>query len=596
MQDYAAPARYTLPPGATVTDDVFDYAIKWPDHVAFNRRVNGEWAPVTSREFAEQVERLAAGLIAAGIRTGDRIGLMANTSYEWMLTDLAILAAGAVTVTIYATSSADQVAWYLGDSGAVAVFVESQAHRDTVGQVADDLPALRDVWWLDGLAELADGGAEVTAEQVQQRRHSVNAESLATIVYTSGTTGRPKGCALTHGNMVAQVANTALGDGVLEKLFNEHKSTLLFLPLAHIYARITQMAAIHDRALLAHTSDLAHLTDELASFSPTAIVAVPRIFEKVYNTARHQAELLGALSFFEAAELAAIRYSEALENGEPDPETTAERDKYDELIYGKLRAALGGRLEYAISGAAPLGARLGHFFRGAGVNVLEGYGLSETAAGCTLNLPDLQKVGTVGRPIPACTVRIDPDGEVLMKGPHVFSGYWNNTEATAEVIDADGWFHTGDIGQLDDGYLRITGRKKDLIVTASGKNVAPAALEDQMRANWLVSECVVIGDRRPYVAALITLDIESLTVWKKEHGKPEQSGPAELSEDPELIKALQEAVDTTNATVSRAEAIRRFRVLAEEFSELGGELTATLKVRRDVVLNRWRHVIDALYS
>jgi long-chain acyl-CoA synthetase len=594
---YASAARYVVPADANVADDVFENARTRPEHVAFSRKLGTAWLPVTSRQFAIEVTELAAGLIAAGIESGDRVALMSKTSYQWALCDYAIWTAGAVTVPIYETSSAEQVEWYLSDSGAKAVFVATAEHRSVVASVLSRLHHELAIWQLDAgvLDELSDSGPGV-AEQVERRRRAVGAASLATIVYTSGTTGRPKGCAMTHENLLAESGNVLLADGVQESLFNATKSTLLFLPLAHILARIIQISAVRSGVRLGHVGDVKNLVAELREFAPTVVLSVPRVFEKLYNTASHQAAEDGHERIFRAAEETAIVYSRALESGSPGFTLRLRRTVFDRLVYRKLRAAMGGRVEFAVSGGAPLGARLGHFFRGAGVNVLEGYGLTETCAGGTLNLPGAQRVGSVGRPVPGCAIRVELDGEILIEAPFVFQGYWHDDAATAEVL-ADGWFRTGDLGALDgEGFVSITGRKKDLIVTSGGKNVAPTVLEDRLRAHWLVSQCLVIGDARPYIAALVTIDPESFELWKGDHDRSPDCSIGDLRDDTELRAAVQEAVDETNRAVSHAEAIKRFRILATDFTETAGELTPTMKVRRSVVIEQFADEVDSLYA
>ncbi|HEX6473124.1 MAG TPA: long-chain fatty acid--CoA ligase [Streptosporangiaceae bacterium] len=593
-REWTVPPRYIVPATANATDDIVEHAARGPERVAFSRRVGGEWRPVTARQFADQVARLAAGLIALGIRQGDRVGLMSGTRYEWMLCDFAIWTAGAVSVPIYETSSVEQVRWILRDSGAVAVFAENEGCATAVESARG--PAVRHVWRIDGTAidDLVLAGASVAPAEVERRRRAVTADSVATIAYTSGTTGRQKGCVLTHGNLVAETRNVALADEISERVLTEGASILLFLPLAHIFARIIQLCAVHKSVVIGHTSDLINLPATLAEFRPTVVLAVPRVFEKLYNAARGRAADQGHERLFQRAEAAAVAYSRVLDTGGPGLALRVRRRAFDLLVYRKLRAAMGGRVEWAVSGGAPLGERLGHFLRGAGIDILEGWGLTETTAGSTLNLPSAQRVGTVGRPLPGCTVRTADDGEVLVRGPHIFRGYWRDEAATREAL-ADGWFRTGDVGMLtDDGFLRITGRKKDMIVTAAGKNVSPAVLEDRLRAHWLVGECVVVGDNRPYVGALITLDADVFDRWKKERRKPQDASIAELRDDADLRSAVQEAVDDANAAVSKAEAIKRFRVLPGEFA-VGVDLTPTQKVRRQHVLMKFAADVAALY-
>jgi long-chain acyl-CoA synthetase len=600
MHEFSVPAAYVVKPDDNVTDDVFTNAENWPETVGLKRRVASTWTPVTWREFAEQVCDIAAGFIAAGIQAGDRVGLMSRTRYEWTLVDYAILAAGAVTVPIYPTSSLEQVEWILGDSGAVAVVVETDDHAEKVAVARASLPTLTQVWEIEGgrfgdLSDLRARGAQVTPEQVKKRRRTRGADDLAEIVYTSGTTGRPKGCMLSHGNIVANARNCMENDG-FRKVFNENNSTLLFLPLSHSYAQVIQYGAVYSRTVLGLV-DMADAVAALAAYKPTTVLSVPRLWEKAYNSARRKAASEGHSTIFARAEATAIAYSQALDIGGPNLVLRLKRALFDRLVYGKLRAALGGEVRYSWSAAAPLGTRLGHFFRGCGINILEGYGLTETSPATNSNTPEAQKIGTVGRPIPGCTIRIAPDGEVLVKGHMVFQGYWNNETATKETIDEDGWLHTGDIGVIDDdGFLAITGHKKDLIITSAGKNVAPAVLEDRLRAHWLVSQCLVVGDARPYIAALVAVDPETLSQWKVDNGKPETATMADLRDDPALRAEIQTAVDDANKAVSQAEAIKKFAILDEDFSEADDDLTPTLKVRRNIVMEKYATQIAALYD
>ena len=491
MQEFSVPVAYVVKPDDNITDDVFAHEENWPDAVGLKRRVNGTWTPVTWREFAGQVRDIAAGFIAVGIQPGDRVGLMSRTRFEWTLLDYAILTAGGVTVPIYPTSSLEQVEWILGDSGAVAVVVETDDHAEKIAAARAGLPALAHVWQIDGsrfggLPDIKARGAQVTPEQVEERRRTRGAGDLAEIVYTSGTTGRPKGCMLSHGNIVANARNCMQNDG-FKRVFNEHHSTLLFLPLSHSYAQLIQYGAIYSRTVLGLV-DMADAVAELPAYRPTAVLSVPRLWEKAYNSAKHKAAAEGHGKIFARAEATAIAYSQALDAGGPGLVLRLKHALFDRLVYAKLRAALGGNVQYSWSAAAPLGTRLGHFFRGCGITVLEGYGLTETSPATNSNTPDAQKIGTVGQPIPGCTIRIAPDGEVLVKGHMVFQGYWNNEAATKEMIDEDGWLHTGDIGALDDeGFLAITGRKKDLIITVGreerrarrARGPAPRPLADQ---------------------------------------------------------------------------------------------------------------------
>jgi long-chain acyl-CoA synthetase len=580
---------------SALPDAVFDNAAANPDDVVFTRKVDGRWAPVTAKEFATEVSALAAGLVAAGVGPGDRVGLMSKTRYEWTLVDYAIWSAGAVTVPIYETSSAEQVQWNLGDSGAVAVVVESPAHQATLEEVRDQLPDLRSSWQIDagGLEELAASGRDVPDADLEARRKALTPDDLATIIYTSGTTGRPKGCELTHRNLLGTGRSANV---VLPELFNPEGSTLLFLPLAHVFARLIQVACVESRARMGHTADIKALLADFATFQPTFILSVPRVFEKVYNTAKQKAHGDGKGKIFDRAEAVAISYSEALDKGGAGVLLKLQHGLFDKLVYSKLRAAMGGKVAWAVSGGAPLGARLGHFYRGIGITILEGYGLTETSASGTLNTPAQIRIGTVGRPAPGVTIRIAEDGEILMQGLHVYGGYWHNEKATGETI-VDGWFHTGDIGELDkDGFLKITGRKKELIVTAGGKNVAPAVLEDRLRSHPIVSQCMVVGDQKPYIACLVTLDPEGLPGWLKGRGKDESMTPAQAAKDPDVVAEVQTAVDQANKAVSKAEAIRKFEILAEDWTEEGGQLTPSMKLKRSVVIKQYADEVEKLYA
>jgi long-chain acyl-CoA synthetase len=578
-------------------DFVFANARSGPQHVALRRRVDGAWADVTAQAFADEVTAVAKGLIAAGINAGDRVAVMSKTRYEWTLADLALFTAGAIVVPIYETSSAEQVEWILTDSGARAAFVESEGHAKIVESVRANASELATVWQFDagGIDSLVTAGAEVTDDEVTKRRESVTLDDVASIIYTSGTTGRPKGCQLNHRSFVSEI--TELLDG-LQDLFNKNTSTLLFLPIAHVFGRAIEVGALAAGCTLGHTADVKNLMADLSDFKPTFVLAVPRVFEKVYNTAKQKAHAEGHGKIFDRAEAVAIAYSEATSGrGRPALGLRLQHALFDRLVYSKLRAALGGNCVAAVSGGAPLGSRLGHFFRGVGVTIYEGYGLTETTAGITVNRPDALKVGTVGRPVGGVTVHIAEDGELLFKSPLVFAGYWRNPDATSEAIDPDGWFHTGDIGEIDDdGFVRITGRKKELIVTAGGKNVAPAVLEDRVRANWLISQCLVVGDQQPFIAALITIDVEAFPTWLEQHGKPADTQIADVVDDPMLQADVQAAIDEANKAVSKAESIRKFTILANDWTEAGGQLTPSLKLKRNVVHSENAEQIAALYS
>ncbi|MFD5781651.1 AMP-dependent synthetase/ligase [Streptomyces sp. NPDC126933] len=597
MREFSLPALYEVPSDGNLTDLIRRNAAQHPDVAVLARKVAGAWADVTATQFLAEVRAAAKGLIAAGIQPGDRVALMSRTRFEWVQLDFAIWSAGAVTVPVYETSSAEQVQWILGDSGAVAVIVESEEHAASVESVRPGLPGLRDIWQIDkgGVEQLTSAGAEITDAVVDERAATARADDPATIVYTSGTTGRPKGCVLTHRSFFAECGNAVER---LKPLFRTGEcSVLLFLPAAHVFGRLVEVAAVMAPIKLGCVPDIKNLTEELASFRPTLILGVPRVFEKVYNSARAKAQADGKGRIFDKAAHTAIAYSRALSTPQgPSLGLRIRHKVFDKLVYGKLRAVLGGRGEYAISGGAPLGERLGHFYRGIGFTVLEGYGLTESCAATAFNPWDRQKIGTVGQPLPGSVVRIADDGEVLLHGEHLFTGYWNNESATAEAL-ADGWFHTGDIGTLDeDGYLAITGRKKEILVTAGGKNVAPAVIEDRIRAHALVAECMVVGDGRPFVGALITLDEEFLGRWARDHGKPSGSTAATLRLDLELLAEVQRAVDEGNAAVSKAESVRKFRVLTAQFTEDAGHITPSLKLKRNVVAKDFADEIEAIYQ
>jgi len=566
-----------------------------PHDVAFSRPLSGTWVDVTNAEFVADVHALAKGLMAAGVGLGERVAIMSKTRYEWTLTDFAVWTAGAVPVPIYETSSAQQVSWIVSDAGCAAVVLETSTHAATLAKVRGDIPALRDVWQIDagGLDALKAAGGKITDEELETRRSQINRADLATIIYTSGTTGRPKGCQLTHDNFMALAENTVERMKVV--VAAEDASTLLFLPLAHVFARFVQVVCVQAGARMGHTADIKNLLADFGTFSPTFILSVPRVFEKIYNSSEQKATAEGKGKIFATAATTAIAWSTAHEDGKPGALLKAKHALFDKLVYSKLRAAMGGRVDYAISGGAPLGTRLGHFYRGIGLTVLEGYGLTETTAPATINTPDLIKIGTVGPPLPGVSIQIADDGEILIKGNNVFSAYRNNGTATNVAI-VDSWFHSGDIGELDhDGFLKITGRKKELLVTASGKNVAPAVLEDRLRAHPLVSQCIVVGDQKPFIGALITLDAEMLPAWAKNNGL--QGLSMDEARTNEVIHAeIQRAVDDANQAVSKAESIRRFTVLPGDFTEDNGYLTPSLKLKRNVVMKDYASEVEALYS
>ncbi|QYN32867.1 AMP-dependent synthetase/ligase [Pseudonocardia sp. DSM 110487] len=601
MREYSVPATFRVGDEENLLDVVYANADEHGSVVVYRRQdTPGEWSDVTGAQFADEVVAVARGLIAAGVRPGDRVALLSRTRYEWTLIDYAILATGAATVPIYETSSADQIRWILSDSDAVAAIVESGKHTRLVESVRAECPGVRNVWQIepsDGGPGAVDAlvalGADTPADEVRARSAGVSADDLATLIYTSGTTGRPKGCELTHRNLVSEVKGAV---SMLPELLSDRGSVLLFLPLAHVFGKVIQCGALYTRTVVGHTPDVRQLLPDLASFQPTFLLSAPRVFEKVFNSARQRAHDSGKGRIFDMAADTAIAWSRAKDTGGPGLALRLQHALFDRLVYGKLRAVVGGKVVAAVSGAAPLGERLGHFFRGIGLPVLEGYGLTETTAGVTLNALGAQRIGTVGRPLPAQSVRIADDGEVLLKGPIIFRRYWKNEAATAEALE-DGWFHTGDIGELDDaGFLRITGRKKELIVTAGGKNVAPAVLEDRLRAHPLISQCMVVGDGQPFIGALVTIDAEALPGWLERAGKPVGTPITDLVDDPDLRGEIAHAVEDANKAVSRAEQIREFRILPVDFTEAGGEMTPTMKVKRAVVAKTFATDIASIYS
>jgi long-chain acyl-CoA synthetase len=583
------------PTSGSLSDPVWANASSHPDTAVFSRRVQGGWLDVSAAEFARQVTAVAKGLIAAGVQHGDRVALLSATRYEWTLIDYAIWSVGAATVPIYETSSTSQIQWILTDSEAVAAVVESAAHSAVVEAARSAAPALQEVWQIESGAvdELTVLGQEVTDAELDKRRTAVNPQDLATLIYTSGTTGRPKGCKITHASFMEELSTAVK---VLDDLFDARgASTLLFLPLAHVFARIIQVGAVMMRVKLGHTADVKNLVADLGEFKPTFILSVPRVFEKVFNSASQRAHSEGKGKIFDAAAETAIAYSQAQDKGGPGFILKVKHAMYDKLLYAKLRAVLGGHAQYAVSGGAPLGERLAHFFRGIGVPVLEGYGLTETTAALAVNLPDDIRIGTVGKPLPGVSVGVADDGELLFKGGQVMAGYWKNDEATAAAIDADGWFHTGDLGEFDaDGFIKITGRKKEILVTAGGKNVAPAVLEDRIRTHALISQCMVVGDGKPFIAALITIDPETIGAWAEKHGK---SGDiASLVDDKDLIAEVQTAVDDANSAVSKAEGIKKFAILPTDWTQQNGELSLKLSLRRHVVMKNYAEDVETLYK
>ena len=594
MNEVTNPAIVPAATAGNLTNLIAERAWFEPERITMSRPLGDGWQPLTARQVEEEIRATAKGLVAAGIAIGDRVAIMARTRYEWTILDFAIWYAGGCVVPIYETSSAEQVDWILNDSGSVALIVETPTHKELVDSV---LPShTKHVWVMteDVLATLRKAGSQISDEEIEKRRNALVPDTLATLIYTSGTTGRPKGVQLTHGNFLAECGNVV--EGASDLFLKPGGSTLLFLPVAHVFGRMVEIGAIHAGLHLAHCSDpVGRLQPDLASFKPSFVLAVPRIFEKIYNGAEAKADAAGKGKIFRKAAEVAIAYSEAKDKRGFNPLLTLKHGLFDKLVYSKIRAAMGGEVEAAISGGAPLGARLGHFYRGAGITILEGYGLTETTAGATLNLTKNIRVGSVGRPIPGTTIKIADDGEVLIKGDIVMRGYWQNDGANQEVFDGK-WFKSGDLGRLDDeGFLYITGRKKEIIVTAGGKNVAPAVLEDRLRAHPLVSQCMVVGDNQPFIASLITIDQDMLKGWIAANSKTGATIDT-LINDPDLIAVIQTAVDEANKAVSKAESIRKFTILAKDFTIAGGELTAKLSLKRHVIAEKYASEITALFT
>ncbi|NNN35659.1 long-chain fatty acid--CoA ligase [Streptomyces sp. S3(2020)] len=594
------------PPAGSTADLPFTNAAEAPDAVVLRRRQGDTWHPVTAAAFADEVTAVAKGLIAAGLEPGGRVAVMSRTRYEWTVLDFAIWAAGGQTVPIYATSSAEQVEWIVRDSGTRFVVTETAENAETVTTGTSGHQEQPRIWQLDasGTAELKTLGAAIPDEEVTKRRTSLTPDTVATICYTSGTTGQPKGCVLTHANLHAEAANTVeLLHPIFKEVTRQVASTLLFLPLAHILGRTLQIACLMARIEIGHCPSIKpdELRPALKEFRPTFLVGVPYLFEKIHDTGRATAEKIGRGASFDRADRVAVRFGEQyldkfLDRGKgPGPRLYAAWALYDLLVYRRVRKELGGRMRYAISGGSPLDRNLNLFFYAAGIIVYEGYGLTETTAAATIVPPLKPRPGTVGPPVPGTAVRIADDGEVLIRGGIVFGAYWNNPAATDAVL-TDDWFATGDLGSLDeDGYLTITGRKKDIIVTSGGKNVSPAVLEDRLRSRPPVGQCLVVGDNRPFVAALITLEPEAIAHWLSVRRMPADTPLSELVRDPRLRADVQKAVDYANEAVSRAESIRAFTLVEGEFTEDNGMLTPSLKVKRHTVLSAYARDIEAIY-
>ncbi|MFF8641357.1 AMP-dependent synthetase/ligase [Streptomyces sp. NPDC015345] len=605
MREFTNPPMASAPLVGGLADAVFDHALDDPAHVALGRKIDGRWHDVTSAAFRDEVLALAKGLIAQGVRFGDRVAIMSRTRYEWTLFDFALWTIGAQVVPVYPTSSAEQVFWMLHDAQVSAAMVEHEDHAMTIGSVIDRLPQLRRLWQLDAdaVGELTGAGRDIDDEVVHRHRRAVTPDSIATIIYTSGTTGRPKGCLISHANFMFE-ADVMVGrwEPVFHSKRGDEATTLLFLPLAHVFGRMVQVAAVRGRVKMGHQPNLnaAALLPDLAAFRPSFILAVPYIFEKVFNAARRKAEKEGKAGAFDKAVECAVRYADAMEakafGSGPGPSAglRMQHQLFEKLVYSKVRDAMGGRVRHAMSGGSGMDRRLGLFFAGAGVTIYEGYGLTESTAAATANPPERTRYGTVGQAIPGTTVHIAEDGEVWLRGDNVFQGYLNNPAAT-EASLRDGWLATGDLGSLDeDGYLTITGRKKEILVTSGGKSVSPAQLEERVRDHPLVAQCILVGNDRPYIAALVTLDAEAVEHWLTMRRKP-LLPPGELVRDPDLETEVRRAVVAANTLVSQAESIRTFRILAHQFSEEHGLLTPSLKLKRKAIETVYSAEVEALY-
>ena len=606
MREFTVPPMAAAPQVGGLADAVFDHADDDPERVALGRKdAAGNWQDMTSAQFRDEVLALAKGLLAHGVRFGDRVAIMCPTRYEWTLFDFALWTVGAQSVPVYPTSSAEQVFWMLHDAGVSACMVEHEDHAMTIGSVIDRLPQLKRLWQLDAgaVAELVEAGAHIDDEVVHRHRRAVTPDSIATVIYTSGTTGRPKGCVITHSNFMFET-DTLIErwEPVFHSKPGDEASTLLFLPLAHVFGRMVEVAAVRGRVKLGHQPVLqaSALLPDLAAFRPTFILAVPYIFEKVFNAARRRAEAEGKSGPFDKAVDVAVRYAEATEHRAfglgpgPSAGLRVQHQFFEKVVYGKVRDAMGGRVRHAMSGGSGMDRRLGLFFEGAGVTVFEGYGLTESTAAATANPPERTRYGTVGQPIPGTTVHIAEDGEVWLHGAHIFGGYLGDPKSTDAVLH-DGWLATGDLGALDeDGYLTITGRKKEILVTSGGKSVSPVGLEERVRNHPLVAQCIVVGNDRPYIAALVTVDQEAVDHWLAMQNKAPLE-PAELVRDPDLEMEIRRAVVAANTLVSKAESIRTFRILAHPFSEEHGLLTPSLKLKRKAIEAAYSVEVDALY-
>ncbi|MDZ8202660.1 AMP-dependent synthetase/ligase [Microbacterium sp. SSW1-59] len=597
MTEFTIPAVVPADPDANITDLLVERVKETPNRALFAVPEGSGWRDITAAQFHQQVVALAKGFVAAGVEPGDKVGFIARTTYDWTLVDFALFFAGAVMVPIYETSSASQIAWNLSDSGAVACIVESEDHSSRLEEVRGDLPLIRSVWAMHGgdLDRLVAEGTGIEDDEIERRRNLAQGDDIATLIYTSGSTGRPKGCVLTHSNFVELSRNCFVS--LNDVLTTPGASTLLFITTAHVFARFISILNVHAGVKTGHQPDTKQLLPALGSFKPTYLLAVPRVFEKVYNSAEQKAEAGGKGKIFHAAANTAIEHSKLEQEGKRVPLGLRLKFRlFDKLVYSKLREAMGGKVVYAVSGSAPLGPRLGHFFHSLGVVILEGYGLTETTAPATVNTTQLMKIGTVGPVIPGVGVRIADDGEIQVKGVNVFKEYWRNPEATEAAFDGE-WFRTGDIGAFDaDGCLAITGRKKEIIVTAGGKNVAPAALEDPIRANPIIGQVVVVGDHKPFISALITLDPEMLPTWLANNDLPGDMSLEDAAKNDKVRAEVQKAIDHANTLVSRAESIRKFTILPTEWTEASGHLTPKMSIKRNVIMDDFSAQVEEIYA
>ena len=597
MKTNEIPLVIVSDPKTNITDLFLDRVKKDPSLPLISKQTGpGIWQDVSASVYLAQVKELAKGFIATGIKPGQRVGIMSPTSYEWALCDFALWFAGAVSVPIYESSAPAQIEWILGDSGAIACIFANDGLRELFNNVKSSLHDVKQTWTIEGndLADLVKLGKSVSDDELEKARTNSGLKDLATIIYTSGTTGQPKGCELLHQGFVDLCRNA---QAVLPDVIRPGETTLLFLPMAHVFARFVSVLCISGGVKVGHQSDAKTVAPAMQSFHPSFLLAVPRVFEKVYNSAEQRAESAGKGKIFHAASETAVAWSMALDTKKgPSLGLNLKYKLFDALVYKKLRAAMGGKVKYAISGGGPLGARLGHFYRAIGLIVLEGYGLTETTAPATIGRPDKLKIGKVGFPLPGCGVMIADDGEILLRGTNVLKSYWNNPQATKATFEGD-WFKTGDIGSLDeDGFLSITGRKKELIITAGGKNVSPAALEDPLRANPLISQAVVVGDAKPFVSALVSIDEEMLPIWLENNGIKDKLSVQDAINNPVVIAEVTRAIEGVNSKFSTAESIRKFALLPKDLTEKSGHLTPSLKIKRSVVLDDYSYLVDDIYA